>query len=58
MQYGLEDWHNHAQEERNTHLVEFLDKEKYTEYFVDLVVDYPWRKHPKNPHKHMMDNVQ
>jgi hypothetical protein len=57
-QKTLDDWNRLSQQERSEHLVEYLNKEKYTEYFVDIVVDLPWRRHPSNPYKYMMDNVQ
>lgn len=54
----LDDWKWLEQSERNKNLVEHLDKVKYTDYFIDLVVDLPWRRHLENPYKHMMNSVQ
>ena len=46
-------WGSLSQEVRDEHLVEHLDKNKFTEYFSDLVVDLPWRRNPKNSYKQM-----
>jgi hypothetical protein len=54
----LTDWHTLSEEERNEHKVEYLDKNECTKYFSDNVIEYPWRKHPNNPHRYMMNFVQ
>jgi hypothetical protein len=58
MRKTLDDWKRLSQQERSEHLVEYLNKEKYTEYFVDIIVDLPWRRHSSNLYKYMTDNVQ
>lgn len=52
----LADWESTSVDERNKYTVEILDKEKFTDYFVDLVVEHSWRKHPNNSYK-MVDEV-
>lgn len=54
----LDDWNQLWQEERNECLVGHLDKNKYTDHFVDLTVDSSWRRHPDNPYNYMMNVVQ
>lgn len=54
----LDDWNQLSQEERSEYLVEHLNKNKYTDYFVDLTVDSSWSRHPDNPYNYMMNVVQ
>ena len=52
----MTDWESTSVDERNKYTVEILDKEKFTDYFIDLVVEHSWRKNPNNSYK-MVDEV-
>jgi len=42
---------------RNGFTVEMLDKNKFTDYFVELVVENTWRNHPNNPYV-LIDSIE
>ena len=49
----MDDWYALPIISRNRYRVNHLEKEKFTEYFSDLVVDLPWRRNPKNSYRQM-----
>lgn len=53
----LPDWEHMSVDKRNRFTVDMLDKNQFTDYFTDLVVEYTWRKHPNNSYG-MMNQVQ
>lgn len=58
MQKTLDDWNQLSQQEKSQYCIKNLDKKKFTDYFVDIVVDLPWRKNTDNPYNHIRDTVQ
>lgn len=56
-QKDLFDWYQLPPEVRNRYSLKLLDRNQFTDYFADLVVEYPWRKHPMSAHR-QMDEIQ
>ena len=52
------EWNELSTQQKEECTIDRINKGKITEYFVDLVVDLPWRRNPNNPYKHMMDRVK
>lgn len=53
----LSDWYQIPVEDRKKYTIDLLDKDQFTDYFADLAVEYPWRKHPLNAYR-QMDSIQ
>jgi hypothetical protein len=49
----LADWYKIPVEERNRYTISLLEKDHFTEYFADLAVESPWKKHPMNAYRQM-----
>lgn len=52
-QKDLFDWYQLPPETRKGYCINLLDRNQFTDYFADLVVEYPWRKHPMSAHRQM-----
>lgn len=55
MSNTLSDWENIDSVERNKFIVKLLDKQKFTDYFAELVVDHTWRIHWDNSFRKMKE---
>ncbi len=58
MRSDITDWEKLSWDKKKWFTVWMLEKDKFTDYFVNLIVDLPWIRSPNNPQMHMIDTVQ
>lgn len=54
----LSEWQGMNEEEKKQYLVKDLQKEKFTDYFADVVARIQWNRNPDNPYNYIQDVIR